>query len=53
MSIRRLFDIAHHATEKFPQDDMFVTKYNGEWQKTSSKEYVNLGNRISRGLLKL
>ncbi len=53
MSIRRLFDIAHHALKNFPQEDMFVTKYDGEWKKTSSQEYINLGNRISRGLLKL
>lgn len=53
MSIRRLFDIAHHALAKFPKDDMFVTKYHGEWKKTSTQEYINLGNKISRGLLKL
>lgn len=53
MSIRRLFDIAHHALKNFPKEDMFVTKYDGEWKKTSSQEYINLGNRISRGLLKL
>lgn len=53
MSIKRLFDFAHHALEKYPQDDMFVTKYHGNWQKTSTKEYINLGNKVSRGLLKL
>ena len=30
-----------------------MTKYNGVWTKTSTKEYVNQGNKISRGLLKL
>ena len=53
MTIRRIFDFAHNALEKYPQDDMFVTKYHGEWQKTSTQEYLNLGNKISRGLLKL
>ena len=53
MSIKRLFDFAHNALEKYPQDDMFVTKYHGNWQKTSAKEYINLGNKVSRGLLKL
>ena len=53
MSIKRLFDFAHNALEKYPQDDMFVTKYHGNWQKTSTKEYINLGNKVSRGLLKL
>ncbi|TXF77704.1 AMP-dependent synthetase/ligase [Chryseobacterium sp.] len=52
MPIKRLFDFAHQALEKFPKDDMFVTKYHGEWQKTSTQEFINLGNKISRGLLK-
>lgn len=53
MSIKRLFDISHHALVKFPNETMFVTKYHGEWKKTSTKEFINLGNKISRGLLKL
>ena len=53
MSIRRLFDIAHHASVKYPNDTMFATKYHGEWKKTSTREFINLGNKISRGLLKL
>ena len=53
MSITRLFDFAHHALYKFPKEDALVTKYNGVWTKTSTKEYVSQGNKISRGLLKL
>ena len=53
MSISRLFDFAHYAHAKYPQDDMFVTKYHGEWKKTSSMEFLNMGNKLSRGLLKL
>lgn len=53
MTIKRLFDIPHYALEKFPKTDMFVTKYQGEWKKTSTLEFINQGNKISRGLLKL
>ena len=53
MSVTRLFDFAHHALYKFPKEDALVTKYNGVWTKTSTKEYVSQGNKISRGLLKL
>ncbi|MDR2205168.1 MAG: long-chain fatty acid--CoA ligase [Flavobacteriaceae bacterium] len=53
MTFTRLFDIARFAAENFPKNDMFSTKYNGEWQKISSQEYLNLGNKFSRGLLKL
>ncbi|MDR3023296.1 long-chain fatty acid--CoA ligase [Chryseobacterium sp.] len=53
MTIKRLFDIPHYALEKYPKTDMFVTKYQGEWKKTSTQEFINEGNKISRGLLKL
>ncbi|MBU4537871.1 MAG: AMP-binding protein [Weeksellaceae bacterium] len=53
MTIKRIFDFAHHASENYSREDMFNTKYNGEWEKTSTKEFINLGNKISRGLLKL
>jgi long-chain acyl-CoA synthetase len=53
MTIKRLFDIPHYALEKYPKPDMFVTKYQGEWKKTSTQEFVNEANKISRGLLKL
>ncbi|AZI68125.1 long-chain fatty acid--CoA ligase [Kaistella daneshvariae] len=53
MSIKRIFDFAHHALQNYSRDDMFVTKYNGKWEKISTSEFVNQGNKISRGLLKL
>ena len=53
MTIKRIFDFAYNALEKYSRDDMFVTKYNGKWEKTSTREFVALGNKISRGLLKL
>ncbi|MDP2454630.1 MULTISPECIES: long-chain fatty acid--CoA ligase [unclassified Kaistella] len=53
MSIKRTFDFAHNALEKYSREDMFVTKYNGKWEKTSTSEFVTLGNKVSRGLLKL
>ncbi|KIA83384.1 AMP-dependent synthetase [Kaistella solincola] len=53
MSIKRIFDFAHHALENYSRDDMFVTKHNGKWEKISTAEFINQGNKISRGLLKL
>ena len=53
MSIKRIFDFAHEALQKYPQDEMFITKYDGKWEKTSTNEFCHLGNQISRGLLKL
>ncbi|AYO57443.1 long-chain fatty acid--CoA ligase [Chryseobacterium sp. 6424] len=53
MTIKRIFDFSQNALETYPREDMFVTKYNGVWEKTSTQEFHQLGNRISRGLLKL
>lgn len=53
MTATRLFDFAHLAANKHPKDDLLVTKQNGIWNKTSTKEFLNKGNKISRGLLRL
>ncbi|NNE76798.1 MAG: AMP-binding protein, partial [Pricia sp.] len=51
--ITRLFDFPYYQLEKFNLDKSLVTKYNGEWVATSTKEYVNKANTISRALLRL
>ena len=53
MNVKRIFDFSALALEKFPKEDCLVTKKNGNWIKTSTLEFVNQGNKISRGLLKL
>ncbi|MFD2561362.1 AMP-dependent synthetase/ligase [Aquimarina rubra] len=52
-TITRLFDFPHYQLEKYNLDKALVTKYNGEWVATSTKEYVEKANQISRGLLRL
>ncbi len=52
-TIKRLFDFPYYQAEKYNLDDALVTKYNGRWISTSSKEYIEKANKISRGLLKL
>ncbi|PHS53536.1 MAG: long-chain fatty acid--CoA ligase [Lutibacter sp.] len=51
--ITRLFDFAYYQLEKYNLEKALVTKYDGEWVSTSSQEYINKANAISRGLLKL
>lgn len=51
--VTRLFDIPKYQLEKFPLENALVTKYNGKWVGTSSKEYVDKSNALSRGLLRL
>ncbi|AUS04211.1 AMP-dependent synthetase/ligase [Pseudotamlana carrageenivorans] len=51
--ITRLFDFPYFQLENKPTDSALVTKYNGEWVKTSTQEYIEKANAISRALLKL
>jgi long-chain acyl-CoA synthetase len=39
--------------EKYNLPDALVTKYDGEWIKTSTQEYLDKANALSRGLLRL
>ena len=52
-NITRLFDFPYNQLEKYNLPDALVTKYNGEWVKTSTKEYLDKANAISRGLIRL
>ena len=51
--VERLFDFAYYQQELFDLPDALVTKYNGSWTATSSKDYVKNANTLSRGLLRL
>lgn len=52
-AIKRLFDFPHYQLEKYNLKEALVTKYDGVWTPTSSQEYINKANAISRGLLRL
>ncbi len=52
-TITRLFDFPHYQLKKFNLDKALITKYDGEWVATSSAEYVEKANQISRGLLRM
>ena len=51
--ITRLFDFPYYQLEKYNLDTALVTKYDGEWKKTSTKEYLDKANAVSRALIKL
>ena len=53
INISRLFDFPYYQLEKNNLSDCLVTKYNGEWIKTSTQEYIDKANAISRALLRL
>ena len=51
--ITRLFDFPYYQLEKYNLEKSLVSKYNGEWVATSTQEYIDKANAISRGLLRL
>lgn len=53
MQPTRLFDIPYYQLQTHPIEDCFVTKIEGNWMKTSTQDYINQANAISRALLKL
>ncbi|MFT5892381.1 MAG: long-chain acyl-CoA synthetase, partial [Dokdonia sp.] len=53
MEITRLFDFPYYQLEKNNISDALCTKKNGIWEATSTQEYINKANAISRGLLRL
>ncbi|MBF04381.1 MAG: long-chain fatty acid--CoA ligase [Flavobacterium sp.] len=52
-TITRLFDFPYHQLEKYNLSDALVTKYGEEWIKTSTQDYLDKANAISRALLRL
>ena len=52
-STTRLFDILENQVKNKPLKRALNTKYNGVWESTSSKEFLEKSNQISRGLLQL
>jgi len=51
--ITRLFDFPYYQLEKHNNSKSLVTKQDGKWIATSTKEYIDKANAISRGLLRL
>lgn len=52
-NITRLFDFLDYQIKNNPIENALVTKHNGKWVATSSQEFAEKANQISRGLLKL
>ncbi|WP_111708574.1 AMP-dependent synthetase/ligase [Lutibacter citreus] len=51
--ITRLFDFPQYQLENYNLSNAFNTKHNGKWIATSTEEYIEKANAVSRGLLKI
>ena len=51
--VTRLFDFPYYQLENYNLDKALVSKKNGEWIATSTREYLDKANALSRGLLRL
>lgn len=52
-NITRLFDFPYYQLAQGNLDNCLVTKYDGKWVETSTQEYINKSNMISRALLRM
>ena len=52
-TISRIFDFPYYQLKNYNTPKTLNTKYNGKWEATSTKEYIDKANAISRALLKL
>ncbi|MBF4469816.1 AMP-dependent synthetase/ligase [Flavobacterium sp. HJJ] len=53
IKITRLFDFPYYQLENYNKSDALVTKQNGVWEKTSTQEYIDKANAVSRALLRM
>lgn len=51
--ITRLFDFPYYQLEKNNMPNCLVTKYDGVWVETSTQEYLDKANTISRALIRM
>ena len=51
--VTRLFDFPYYQLKHKPNEASLVTKYDGKWVKTSTQEYINKANAVSRALLRM
>ena len=51
--IKRLFDFPYYQLENYNLEKSLVSKKKGKWIATSTQEYIDKANAISRGLIKL
>lgn len=53
MEITRLFDFPYYQLEQKNLPNALNVKKNGEWIPTSTQEYIDKANALSRGLLRM
>lgn len=52
-TVTRIFDFPYYQLAKNNLSDCLVTKYQGQWKHTSTREFIDQANAISRALLKM
>lgn len=52
-SISRIFDLAYHQLENYPQEKCFNYKENNTWKSINSKDFIDSSNKVSCSLLEL
>lgn len=51
MKTNRLFDIPYYQLSNYPNEAMFTYKKDGEWIKISTQHFIDIVNKVSKGLI--
>ncbi len=52
-TVNRLFDVPYYAMDTYNLEDLFVTKQNNKWIKTSNSEFIEKAVAVSKALIHL
>jgi long-chain acyl-CoA synthetase len=53
MEVKRTFEVLDSGLKKFPLEVALASKVNGRWESFSTKEYKELVDKVSEGLISL
>ncbi len=55
VDVKRIFDIPYYQLQEYPLPNAYVSKSIGHrtWDETSSQDFIDTVNKVSRGLIKI
>lgn len=51
--LTRIFDLHYHQQKNYKKADSLTSKVNGKWEKTSTDEFISMGQKMSLAFLKM
>ncbi len=52
-NLTRIFDLHYHQQKNYKKSDALASKVNGKWEKFSTDEFIEMGQKMSLAFLKM